>query len=146
MPVLVAVAWLVLSCRTFVELCVCVFSGVSLVRLWHLPQVKNRMLLFTPILPPSSPPPLPLPPLNIPAVPKVKKLQQVICHLRLNRWDYFSYLISFFPVLWLDLSSSTVLHSAFSLHFSTSQWWRVCLMKWLMGVYYRETEWSGRLL
>lgn len=41
---------------------------------------------------------------------------------------------------------SLSLHSASSLHFSTSEWWRVCLMKWLMGVYYRETEWSGRLL
>lgn len=55
MPVLVTVAWLVLSVRTFLKLCVCVFSGVSLVTiwLWHLPQVKNRMLLFTPIFPTS---------------------------------------------------------------------------------------------
>lgn len=55
MPVLVTVAWLVLSVRTFLKLCVCVFSGVSLVAvwLWHLPQVKNRMLLFTLIFPPS---------------------------------------------------------------------------------------------
>lgn len=50
MPVLVTVAWQVLSVRTFLKQCLRVFSRVSLVppKLWHLPQVKNRMLLYTP--------------------------------------------------------------------------------------------------
>ncbi len=149
MPVLVTVAWLVLSVRTFLKRA-CVFSGVSLVAvwLWHLPQVKNRMLLFTPVFPLSllfSPSCL----LKIPAASRLKSWSRYLSSLSKLKVEVSllkSHLISFFPFLWLYLSSSPILHSAFSLHFSTSQWWRVCLMKWLMGVYYRETEWSGRLL
>lgn len=99
MPVLVTVAWLVLSVRTFLK-CACVFSGVSLVAvwLWHLPQVKNRMLLFTPSL-------LPLLSFNIPA--SDLKVEAGICHLslNLNQWRY-----SPISSLSLPLSDSIYLH------------------------------------
>lgn len=50
--------------------------------------------------------------------------------LNLNQGYYFSNLTSFSP-----LCDSVFIHYSL-LHFSTYHWWRVCLMKWLMGVYY----------
>lgn len=118
MPLYVAVAGLVSSGGTFLK-CACVSSLTrSRMALTFTPGKEPDAIIYLRHPPPSS----------------LLKDGAGICHysLNLNQGYYF---LPLFP-LYVTPASSIILFSAPSLHFSTYQRWRVCLMKWLMGVYY----------
>lgn len=120
MPLFVTVAGLVSSGGTFLKRA-CVSSLTrGCMALTFTPSKEPDPIIYLRHTPPSC----------------LLKYGAGICHYSLNLNHVVTFPISPLFPLYVTPASSIILFSAPSLPFFTYQWWRVCLMKWLMGVYY----------